>query len=56
MSAFALLLIALFNTAYIYHGSAYLRRAGDLRWFWVGEAFIGVWLVFGVVQVFRKGP
>ena len=51
-----LVLIALFNTAYIYHRSAYLRNAGDWRWFWVGEVLTGGWLVFSVVHVLRKGP
>jgi hypothetical protein len=55
MSAFALVLIALMLAMYVYYRSAYLRSAGDWRW-WVGEVFIGVWLVFGVVQVLRKGP
>ena len=56
MSACALVLLALMNTGYLYHRSAYLRNYGDWRWFWIGEAATGVWLVFGVVQVLRKGP
>ena len=56
MVAFALVAIALMLTIYVYHRSAYLRNAGDWRWFWVGELFIGVWVVFAVVQVLRKGP
>jgi hypothetical protein len=56
MAAFALVLIALMLTAYIYHRSAYLRNASDWRLFWIGEVFIAGWLVFCVVQVLRKGP
>ena len=56
MSAFVLVLTAMMLATYVYHRSAYLRSAGDWRWFWVGEVFISVWLVFAVVQVLRKGP
>jgi hypothetical protein len=56
VAAFALVLTALMLTIYVYHRSAYLRSTGDWRWFWVGEVVIGVWLVFAVVQVLRKGP
>jgi hypothetical protein len=56
MAAFALVLIALMNSIYLYYRSAYERRAGDWRLFWVGEVFTGGWLVFSVVQVLRKGP
>jgi hypothetical protein len=56
LAAFALVLLALMNTMYLYHRSAYLRNNRDWRWFWVGEVFTGVWLVFAVVQVLRKGP
>jgi hypothetical protein len=53
---FLIVLCALMLTMYFYHGSAYLRGAGDWRLFWAGEVFIGVWVVFAVVQVLRKGP
>jgi hypothetical protein len=56
LAAFALVLLALMNTMYLYHRSRYLRSNGDWRWFWVGEVFTGVWLVFAVVQVLRRGP
>ena len=56
MSAFALFLVAVMGTGYFYVRSAYLRNNGDWRLFWIGEVFIGVWLVFGVVHVLRKGP
>lgn len=55
-AALALVLLALMNTLYLYHRSEYLRRNGDWGWFWGGEVLTGVWLVFGVVQVLRKGP
>jgi hypothetical protein len=41
---------------YFYYRSVYLRRAGDWRLFWIGEVFNGVWLVFAIVQIIRKGP
>jgi hypothetical protein len=56
LAAFVLVLCALMMTMYFYHRSAYLRSAGDWRLFWIGEVFIGGWLVFAVVQVLRKGP
>jgi hypothetical protein len=56
MAAFILVLFALMNTIYLYERSAYLRSHGDWSWFWIGEAFIGIWLVYGVVQLLRKGP
>jgi hypothetical protein len=56
LAVFLAVLCALMLTMYFYYRSAYLRSAGDWRWFWVGEVFIGVWLVFAVVQVFRKRP
>ena len=56
LAFFLIVLCALMLTMYFYHRSAYLRSAGDWRLFWVGEVFIGVWLVFAVVQVLRKGP
>ena len=40
----------------VYYRSAFLRSFGDWRWFWVGEAMVGAWLVFGVVQVLTKTP
>ena len=56
VSAFGLVLSALVLTAYFYYRSAYLRRAGDWSLFWFGEVIIGVWLVFAVVHILRKGP
>jgi hypothetical protein len=56
LSVFLVFLCALMLTMYVYYRSAYLRSAGEWRWFWVGEAVVGVWLVFGIVQVLRKGP
>lgn len=56
MAVLLAVLCALIITIYFYHRSAYLRSAGDWRWFWVGEVFIGVWFIFAVVKVFRKGP
>ena len=56
MATLALVLLALMNTLYLYHRSAYLRNSSDWRLFWIGEVFTGVWLVFGVVQILRKGP
>ena len=47
-------LIALVYSTYRYYRSAYLRNAGDWSSFWVGEAFVGVYLVFAVAQVLRK--
>ena len=41
-------------TMYVYYRSAYLRSAGDWRWFWVGEVIVAVWLVFGMVQALRR--
>ncbi len=56
MAAFALVLIALMMTLYFYHRSRYLRSNGDWRLFWIGKVFVGVWVVFAVVRVLRKGP
>jgi hypothetical protein len=56
LAVFFVVLCALMLTMYVYYRSAYLRSAGDWRWFWVGEGIVGVWLVFGIVQVLRKGP
>jgi hypothetical protein len=56
LAVFLVFLSALMLTMYVYYRSAYLRSAGDWRWFWVGEVIVGVWLVFGVVQVLREGP
>jgi hypothetical protein len=56
VAAFALVLLALMNTMYLYHRSAYLRNNGDWSLFWIGAVFNGVLLVFGVVQILRKGP
>ena len=53
-AALALLLMVLMFTIHNYHRSTYLRSAVDWRWFWIGEAFIAVWLVFVVVQFLRK--
>lgn len=50
LAALALVLMVLMFAIHNYH-----RSAGDWRWFWVGEVFIPVWLVFAVVQVLRKG-
>jgi hypothetical protein len=55
LAVFLHFLCALMLTTYVYYRSAYLRSAGDWRWFWVGEAIVGVWIVFAVVQVLRKG-
>ena len=56
LAIFLVVLCALMLTMYVYYRSAYLRSAGDWRWFWVGEVIVAVWLVFGMVQVLRKGP
>ena len=50
-----IVLIALVYSTYRYYRSTYLRNAGDWSSFWVGEAFVGAYLVFAVVQVLRKG-
>ena len=55
MSAFALVLMALMLTIYAYYRSTYLGST-DWRSFWFYEVIIGVLLVFGIVQVLRKGP
>jgi hypothetical protein len=55
MTAFLIVFTALMFTIYTYHRTAYLRRAGDWLWFWVGEGIIGVWFVFAIVQLLRKG-
>jgi 1,4-dihydroxy-2-naphthoate octaprenyltransferase len=55
-ATFAIVLTALVYAIYIYYRSTYLRNAGDWSWFWVGEAFIGVWLVYAVAQALRKEP
>src|SRR5882724_3819249 len=54
LAFFIIVICALMSTIYNYHRSAYLRSAGDWRLFWVGEVFTGVWVVFAIVQVFRK--
>jgi hypothetical protein len=51
-----IVLIALVYAIYIYYRSTYLRNSGAWSWFWVGEAFVGVWLVFAVTQVLKKKP
>lgn len=56
LAVFLAVLCALMSTMYFYYRSKYLRSAGDWRLFWVGEVFIGVWLVFAVVKVLEKGP
>ena len=56
LAFFLIVLCALMSGIYVYYQSAYLRRAGDWRWFWVGEVFTGAWLIFAVVQGLRKGP
>jgi hypothetical protein len=56
LALFLIVLCALMLTTYFYRRSAYLRSAGDWHLFWVGEVFIGVWVVVAVVQVLRKGP
>lgn len=53
-ATFALVLTALVYAIYIHYRSTYLRNAGDWRWFWVGEVFVGVWLIFAVVKVLRS--
>lgn len=55
MSAFALVLMALMLTIYAYYRSTYLGST-DWRSLWFYEVIIGVWLVFAVVYVIRKGP
>jgi hypothetical protein len=52
----AVILGALALSMYVYYRSAYLRSAGEWRWFWVGEAIVAVWLVSVVVQILRKTP
>ena len=56
LAVFLLVLCALMLTMRDYYRSAYLRGAGDWRWFWVGEVIVGVWLVVGIVHVLRKKP
>jgi hypothetical protein len=56
MGVFVIVLTALMLTAYVYYRSTYQRNADDWTWFWVGEVIVGVWLVFGIVQVLRKTP
>lgn len=55
MSAVAAVVLALLIATYCYHRSAHLRNNGDWRLFWTGEVFIGVWLVYAVVQILRNG-
>ncbi len=54
LAVFLLVLGALISSMYVFYRSSYLRAAGDWRWFWGGEVFIGGWLVFGVAQALRK--
>jgi len=51
-----IVLIALVYSIYFFYRSTYLRNAGDWSSFWVGEVFVGVYLVFAFVHVLRKGP
>jgi hypothetical protein len=53
---FIVVLTALIFAAYVYYRSTYLRRNNDWTWFWVGEVIVGVFLVFGIVQVLRDTP
>jgi hypothetical protein len=55
LAALALFLMVLMFAIHNYHRSMSLRGAVDWRWFWVGEVFIAVWLVFVIAQVIRKG-
>jgi hypothetical protein len=55
LAAFALVLMALTSTIYAYCRCTHLGRT-DWRPFWFYEMIIGVWLVFGIVRVLRKGP
>ena len=55
-AAIVLALITLTLAMSVYYQTAFLRRAGDWRWFWVGEAIVGAQLAYGIVQVLRKGP
>jgi hypothetical protein len=50
---FIIVLMALFSIMYFYFRSAYLRRAGDWRLFWIGESVLGVWVVVALVKAFR---
>lgn len=54
-AAIVLALITLTLAMSVYYQTAFLRRAGDWRWFWVGEAIVGAQLAYGIVQVLRKG-
>ncbi len=51
-----IVLIALVYSIYRFYRSAYLRKVGDWSSFWVGEAFVGVYLVVAVTLVLRKKP
>jgi len=55
IAALVLVLSTLTFAMYVYYRSAFLRRAGYWRWFWVGEAIVGAQLAYGIVQVLRKG-
>ena len=56
IAALVLVLGTLTFAMSVYYQTAFLRSAGDWRWFWVGEAIVGAWLAVGIVQVLRKGP
>jgi hypothetical protein len=49
-------LTALMFTAYVYYRSTFSRRYGDWRWFWVGEAMAGAWLVVGITLILTQAP
>jgi hypothetical protein len=55
-AVFVAVLCALMLSMYFYYRSAYLRNAGDWRWFWVGEVMVGVWLIFALAQVLTNTP
>ncbi len=54
-----ILLVSIFVTSTLvwsifrYYRSTYLGST-DWRWFWIGEMFIGAWLVAHIVQVLRR--
>lgn len=55
-AAIVLALITLTLAMSVYYQTAFLRRAGDWRWFWVGEAIVSAQLAYGIVQVLTKTP
>lgn len=51
---FGIVLMALVYSIYFFYRSAYLRNAGDWSLFWIGEVFVGAYIVYAVTQVFKK--